>query len=73
MPHDTVWYVCHMWRKRALSEYQSCFIADAYVDALEPDHHYTLPASAADDCYCNTVFYSVMAACSACQDDEFLP
>ncbi|KIP11633.1 hypothetical protein PHLGIDRAFT_33323 [Phlebiopsis gigantea 11061_1 CR5-6] len=47
--------------------------SQAFVDALAPDHHYTLPTSAADDCYCNTVFYSVMAACSACQDDEFLP
>ncbi|TRM62590.1 hypothetical protein BD626DRAFT_497860 [Schizophyllum amplum] len=43
------------------------------VPSLETDEQYVGPDPAyATECRCNTVFYSVLAACSACQDAEYI-
>jgi len=47
--------------------------SDAYIAPLDNSSHYVLSQSAANDCFCNTVFYSVISACAVCQGDEYLP
>lgn len=52
----------------------SLFICkDGVVDALNPGEHYLISKEAANDCFCNTVFYSVIGACAFCQDDQNSP
>ena len=46
---------------------------DAYISALSPGDHYVLTQEVASDCFCNTVFYSIIGACAYCQGDENLP
>ncbi|OBZ70613.1 hypothetical protein A0H81_09096 [Grifola frondosa] len=39
-----------------------------FVNLLDPGYHYNTPSVAmANECACNTVFYSTMAACAICQ------
>ena len=41
--------------------------------ALKPDFHYLPPTtSSANECNCNTVVYSMFAACTACQADGLM-
>ncbi|GJE94972.1 hypothetical protein PsYK624_111490 [Phanerochaete sordida] len=47
--------------------------SQAYIEPLNPDSHYTLDKSAANNCFCNTVFYSVISACALCQGEEYVP
>lgn len=47
--------------------------SDAYIQALDPGAHYVLTQSAASECFCNTVFYSIISACAVCQGNDYLP
>ncbi|KAI0088018.1 hypothetical protein BDY19DRAFT_204883 [Irpex rosettiformis] len=47
--------------------------ATSDIQLLPPDHHYILRKTAASNCTCNTVFYCVMSACTACQARDSLP
>ncbi|KAI0696729.1 hypothetical protein BC835DRAFT_1414122 [Cytidiella melzeri] len=47
--------------------------ASADIEALTTGQHYVLPTTAANDCYCNTVAYSLLGACAFCQGDFNLP
>ena len=43
------------------------------VSPLGPGYYYSGPtAASATDCQCNTVYYSLVAACSVCQDRIFV-
>ena len=49
--------------------------SDAFIQALVPNDgdYYSIPQTAVSPCFCNTVFYSVIGACSYCQGDVNLP
>ncbi|KIM36436.1 hypothetical protein M413DRAFT_449146 [Hebeloma cylindrosporum] len=43
------------------------------ISPLDPGYHYPGPSTAnANDCRCNTIYYSLIAACSACQERNFV-
>jgi len=44
------------------------------IKSLAPGHHYTGPSDYddADSCMCNTVTYSLLSACAACQGEEWI-
>ncbi|EMD31346.1 hypothetical protein CERSUDRAFT_119912 [Gelatoporia subvermispora B] len=48
--------------------------SDAFVDSLPPGFHYVTPQGASvNPCDCNTVIYSTMQACAACQSRPVQP
>ena len=51
----------------------SLFATGYSLDVLPTGYHYIPPtAENQNKCKCNTVFYSLVAACSACQGGEYL-
>ncbi|EKM54273.1 uncharacterized protein PHACADRAFT_210091 [Phanerochaete carnosa HHB-10118-sp] len=46
---------------------------DAYIAPLDTGSHYVLTQTAANDCSCNTVTYSIISACALCQGDDSVP
>ena len=64
----------HHLRQFALEEASNLYLIPNTSPHHWPQHVYQGPsADAADNCRCNTVFYSLIAACSACQGRDFVP